>query len=55
MTGQSSRRPKDTGVYKRDQTEKLQEFIGYVLNTDLDTILDNVIFITDVGSRYFIA
>jgi len=51
MTGQGSHRPNDTGVYKRDQTEKLQELIGYISNTDLDTILDNVIFITDVRSR----
>src|SRR5712691_10188090 len=51
MTGQGSRRPNDTGVYKRDQTEKLQELIGYTSNTDLDTILDNVIFITDASSR----
>jgi len=51
MTGQGSRRPNTTGVYKRDQTEKLQELIGYISNTDLDTILDNVIFITDVRSR----
>ncbi len=51
MPGQGSRRPNDTGVYNRDQTEKLQELIGYISNTDLDTILDNVIFITDLRSR----
>jgi hypothetical protein len=31
--------------------KKLQELIGYISNTDLDTILDNVIFITDLRSR----
>ena len=51
MTGQGSHRPNDMGVYKRDQAEKLQELIGYISNTDLDTILDNVIFITDARSR----
>jgi hypothetical protein len=52
MAGQGSYRPNNTGVYWI-RRKKHQELIGYTSNTNLDTILDDVIFITDARSRCF--